>query len=170
MFQSGEKGKSKLTKFSWSGGVCLYARAALISDVTASAPHSLILTLGCWQISDRCAVRGRHSTSMRGRLTNPVSRSLATAKREGSCCDSKEEKRVLKGKATNTKQYKTCYLSWINLTFKTQFWWNVSTEHQHQVYNHRLYTKPMISTWSSLGQLRSNPQTWQTTFGVGQLN
>lgn len=46
-----------------------------------------------WPTSSRWLVTGRHSTSTRCRLTSPVSRSLATANREGSC----NKVKVIKG-------------------------------------------------------------------------
>lgn len=52
--------------------------------VIASTPHSLIRMCGCWQTSSKWFVNGLHKTSTRGKFTKPVSKSLATANKEGS--------------------------------------------------------------------------------------
>ena len=59
-------------------------RAALTRYVIASTPHSLMRMWGCWQTSSKWFVSGLHRTSTLGKFTKPVSKSFATAKREGS--------------------------------------------------------------------------------------
>ena len=72
------------TWFSFKGVVCWNWIAERTIAVMASIPHSLMRITGWWHTSSKWFVTGRHNTSTRFILTNPVSKSLATAKREGS--------------------------------------------------------------------------------------
>lgn len=72
------------TWFSFKGVGCGYWMADLTSVVIASIPHSLMRLSGWLQTSSKWFVTGRQRTSTRFKFTSPVSKSFATANREGS--------------------------------------------------------------------------------------
>ena len=78
-----------------------------------------------WPTSSRWLVTGRHSTSTRCRLTSPVSRSLATANREGSC----NKVKVIKSQDPNIIQHNN--ITWSGINLLNNFFKNFSSFKKH---------------------------------------